>query len=223
MLNLNLSSGQVIIMTREVEQTGKTVEEATEKAISELGVSEKEVDIQIIEEGSKGIFGLGAKQAKVRVIVKTNPSLTAEKALKDILAAMKLDISVIDKKEEDNIVRFCLGGESLGILIGRHGRNLDSLQFLVNIIGNKGIKEKKDRIRIVIDGEGYRERREHTLQSLAERMAKKAYEGRKNIVLEPMLPYERRIIHTVLQDNPYVNTYSQGDEPLRRVVIAPRK
>lgn len=208
---------------REVEQTGRTVEEATEKAISELGVTENDVDIQIIDEGSKGIFGLGAKQAKVKVVVKSNPSANAEKTLNDILASMHLDVKVIDKKEEDNIIRFCLGGENLGILIGRHGKNLDSLQLLVNIIANKGIKEKKDRIRIVLDGEGYRERREQTLQSLAERMAKKAYESKKNIVLEPMLPYERRVIHTVLQDNPYVNTYSQGDEPMRRVVIAPRK
>lgn len=208
---------------REVEQTGRTVEEATEKAISELGVTEDEVDIHIIDEGSRGIFGLGAKQARVKVVVKSNPSSVAEKFLSDILICMNLDVKIIDKKEENNIVRFCLGGDSLGILIGRHGRTLDSLQLLLNIIANKGNKEKKERIRIVVDGEGYRERREKTLQGLAEKMAKKAYETRKNIVLEPMLPYERRIIHTVLQDNPYVNTYSQGDEPVRRVVVSPRK
>ena len=210
-------------MIREVEQTGRTVEEATGKAIAELGVTENDVEIQILEEGSKGIFGLGAKQAKVKVVVKTNPANLAENVLADILASMKLDVKIVDKKEEDNMVRFCLGGENVGILIGRHGRNLDSLQLLVNIIANRGIKEKKDRIRIIIDGEGYRERREHMLQSLAERMAKKAYESKKNISLEPMLPYERRVIHTVLQDNPYVNTYSQGDEPKRRVIISPRK
>ncbi|HPZ10039.1 MAG TPA: RNA-binding cell elongation regulator Jag/EloR [Candidatus Eremiobacteraeota bacterium] len=208
---------------RELEQTGKTVEEATEKAILELGVNEDEVDIEILEEGSRGIFGLGAKQARVKVVVKSNPSAVAEKVLSDILTSMNLDVKIIDKKEENNIVRFCLSGDSLGILIGRHGRTLDSLQLLLNIIANKENKDKKERIRIVVDGEGYRERREQTLQGLAEKMARKAYETKKNIVLEPMLPYERRIIHTVLQDNPYVNTYSQGDEPVRRVVISPRK
>jgi len=207
-------------LMREVEQTGRTVEEATEKAIHELGVSENEVDIHIIEEGSKGIFGLGAKQARVKVVVKSNPFLTAEKTLNEILDTINLDIRIKEKREENNIVRFYLTGSKLGILIGRHGRTLDSLQLLVNIMSNKGCKE---RIKVIIDGEGYRERRERTLQNLAEKMAKKAYESKKNIVLEPMLPYERRIIHTVLQDNPYVNTYSQGDEPTRRVVISPRR
>jgi len=211
------------LLNKEVVFTARTVEEAKACAIEELGVKDSEVDFEIMDEGSRGIFGLGFKQAKVKVIFKVDPAKVAEEFLKEILKLMNLDIKIINKKQEGKTNKFVLGGENMGVLIGKKGKTLDALQFILNIVANKNCRTKNDRKKFILDGEDYRSKREVALKSLAEKMAEKVIKEKRDIVLEPMLPYERRIIHLYLQKNPNVITYSKGDDPLRRVVISPRK
>lgn len=205
---------------RTIEQYGKTVEEATQAALNELGVTDQDnkVEVEVLDEGSKGVFGWGTKFARVRVKVKEEAEDRAEEALKKILHM--LDISgEIEKESEEGQYKFNIVGGDLGLLIGRRGQTLEALQFLINRIVNKDSKEKT---KIIIDVEGYRLRREKSLQDLARRLAEKARQDKKNVILEPMMPNERRIIHLALQDNLYVSTFSQGEEPLRKVVISPK-
>jgi spoIIIJ-associated protein len=206
---------------RTIEQYGKTVEEATQAALNELGVTDQDnkVEIEVIDEGSKGVFGWGTKFARVRVKVKEEAEDRAEEAVKKILDMLDLS-GEIEKESEEGQYKFNIVGGDLGLLIGRRGQTLEAMQFLVNLIVNKNSKEKT---KIIIDVEGYRLRREKSLQDLARRLAEKARQDNKNVILEPMMPNERRIIHLALQDNPHVSTFSQGEEPLRKVVISPKK
>ncbi len=142
-----------------------------------------------------------------------------EATVKKILDMLDLS-GEIEKESEEGQYKFNIVGGDLGLLIGRRGQTLEAMQFLVNLIVNKNSKEKT---KIIIDVEGYRLRREKSLQDLARRLAEKARQDNKNVILEPMMPNERRIIHLALQDNPHVSTFSQGEEPLRKVVISPKK
>jgi spoIIIJ-associated protein len=201
-----------------VEQYGKTVDEATQAALNELGATDKDkVEIEVIDEGSKGVFGWGTKFARVRVKLKEEAEDKAEEVLKAILRMLDLT-GEIEKEAEEGQYRFNIVGGDLGLLIGRRGQTLEALQFVLNLVVNKNSKEKT---KIILDVEGYRSRREKSLQDLAKRLADKAKQEKKNVVLEPMMPNERRIIHLALQDDDQVSTYSQGEEPLRKVVIAP--
>ncbi len=201
-----------------VEQYGKTVDEATQAALNELGATDKDkVEIEVIDEGSKGVFGWGTKFARVRVKLKEEAEDKAEEVLKTILRMLDLT-GEIEKEAEEAQYKFNIVGGDLGLLIGRRGQTLEALQFVLNLIVNRSSKEKT---KIILDVEGYRSRREKSLQDLARRLAEKAKQEKKNIVLEPMMPNERRIIHLALQDDEQVSTYSQGEEPLRKVVISP--
>ena len=258
-----------------IEKTAKTVEEAKQAALAELGVREDEADIEIIEEASKGFLGLiGGHDAKVRVTVRKNgsdqisagtdempmpeiietsrqvgdlvkkqsreenaheerprprmvseeeaavPLERAEKFLRQIFESMHLEVSIEKVRgEEAYVLNFT--GEDLGILIGKHGQTLDSLQYLVNLAANHGLTE--NRVHIILDVEHYRDRREETLRRLAARLADKAIRTRQRIMLEPMNRHERKIIHMALQENRRVSTYSSGDEPYRKVVIEPNR
>jgi spoIIIJ-associated protein len=204
-----------------VEQYGKTVEEATQAALNELGVTvgDSKVEVEVIDEGSKGVFGWGTKFARVRVKVKEEAEDKAEDVVKTILKMLDLS-GEIEKETLEGQYKFNIVGGDLGLLIGRRGQTLEAMQFLTNLIVNKDCKEKT---KIILDVEGYRARREKSLQDLARRLAEKAKQDKKNVVLEPMMPNERRIIHLTLQDNPHVSTFSQGEEPLRKVVISPKK
>lgn len=205
---------------RIAEQYGRTVEEATQAALKELGATDEDkIEIEVLDEGSKGVFGWGTKFAKVRVKLKEESEDKVYEVLKNVLRMLDLSGEIEREVREEQYVFNIVGGD-LGLLIGRRGQTLEALQFLVNLIANKNNKE---RIKIIIDVEGYRSRREKSLQDLARRLAEKAKQEKKNIVLEPMMPNERRIIHLALQDNPHVGTYSQGEEPLRKVVITPKK
>ena len=205
-------------MSLEVEKTGKTVDEAKQAALSELGVDPALVEFVEVVEPTKGFLGLlGGKPARVKAVVRElSPIEKAEKFLSDIFKAMKLDIEIEKSESEDGII-FNLIGDNLGILIGKHGQTLDSLQYLSNLAANRGLTDNK--VRVIIDIENYRSRREDTLRRLAMRLADKVRRTRERIVLEPMNRHERKIIHMALQDNYRVSTYSSGDEPYRKVVI----
>jgi len=204
-------------MATSVEKTGKTVSEAVRAALEELNVTEEYVDIEVLEEGNKGIFGIiGNKVARVRVTLKENPAGKAKEFLERIFEKMALAVKVEVMEEDDTIV-LKVTGKDIGIVIGRRGETLDALQYLASLVVNKCSQSYK---RVIIDVGNYRQKREETLVKLAHKLANRVIKYRRNIVLEPMNPYERRIIHSSLQDNKYVQTYSIGEEPYRKVVIS---
>lgn len=203
-------------MSVSVIKEGKNVNEAISLALEELGVNENEVDIEILEEGSKAVLGLfGGKEAKVRVTIKKSPKMAAAEFIKNVLDKMDVaaTVSVVD---EDDKIKVDISGDNVGILIGRRGDTLDALQYLTSLIVNKNSGEYK---KVIIDVENYRLKREETLIKLAKRTADKVVKSRRNVTLEPMNPYERRIIHSALQDNNRIETYSIGEDPNRRIVI----
>jgi len=205
-------------MAAVVEKTGKTIEEALNSALAELKLTIDRVDYEVMVEPTKGFFGLGAKLAKIKVTVKKlTPIEVALEFLHKIFASMKLPVEIQQTEKEDHYI-FNLKGNDLGILIGKHGQTLDALQYLTNLSANRELSEEK--IRIIIDVEDYRKRREETLCRLAMRLADKVRRSGEKIVLEPMNRHERKIIHTALQDNHRIMTYSDGEEPYRKVVIA---
>lgn len=206
-------------MSQVVEKTGRTVQEAISLALDELQADRDNVDIEVIEEGSKGLFGIGSKVAKVRVILRSSRSDDAKRFLSDVFT--KMDVSVdIETTEDDEAILLKITGRDSGIIIGRRGETLDALQYLTSLVTNK---EKEGYKRVTIDIENYRQKREETLVRLAGRLAERVTRYRKNVTLEPMNPYERRIIHSSLQNNKFVETYSVGEEPNRKVVITLRQ
>lgn len=203
-----------------IEKKGKTVEEALALALEELGVGEEDVTYTVLEEPSKGFLGIGTKDALVKVEVKDSVAGCAKKFLSDIFSAMDLEVG-IDVVHEDDSINIDLSGDNMGIIIGKRGDTLDSLQYLTSLVANKN-RDKYAYTRVTLDTEGYREKRVESLKALSERLAAKVGRSGKRYTLEPMNPYERRIIHANLQDNEYVTTFSIGEEPYRKVVIAPK-
>ncbi|GGH66018.1 RNA-binding cell elongation regulator Jag/EloR [Paenibacillus silvae] len=225
--------------------SGKTVEDAVNQGLAELGVSRDKVEIQVLEQPSKGFLGLfGVKAAKVEVkllpvpeaaseqpikpatpepeidallegVAVHNPYEEAAAFLKEVAAGMGLDVEVHIKKQRDGHI-FNISGEDLGMIIGRRGQTLDALQYLTNIVANR---YSENFVRIVLDAENFRQRRRKTLEDLAERLAGQAIRTGKEVVLEPMPPLERKVIHAKLQNHPQIKTLSKGEEPNRRVVI----
>lgn len=205
----------------EIQKSGKSVEKVLEEIMKELNVSSLEdIEYEVIEEGSKGFLGFGflgfgSKDAVVKAKVKFDPERIAKEFLREMFLAMGIIVS-IETKLKDKQLFINLTGGDMGILIGKRGQTLDSIQYLVNLVVNKG---NAPYLSITIDTENYRQRRKDTLESLAYNLAKKVRQTGQKVVLEPMNPYERRIIHSSLQNNRYVATYSEGDEPFRNVVI----
>jgi spoIIIJ-associated protein len=200
-----------------VEKSGKTVEEALELALTELGVNREKVEVQVLETPSKGFLGFGGKAAKILVTVKKVDALAAAREfLQSIFNTMKLDVTLEKMTREDHVI-FNLRGGDLGVLIGKHGQTLDALQYLTNLAANR---DSDERVRIILDVEDYRKRREETLANLAFRLADKVKRRGERVALEPMSPHERKIIHMALQDDHRIVTYSEGEEPFRKVVIA---
>ncbi|MFZ5968716.1 MAG: RNA-binding cell elongation regulator Jag/EloR [Bacillota bacterium] len=198
------------------EKTGKTVEEAVKSALEELKVTKDKVEIEVIEEPSRGILGLiGTRQAKVKVTVIDNPQETAVDFLSDMLRTMGLKAQFKTKLKGDHLYLEVIG-DDMGVLIGRRGQTLDAIQYLVSLVVNK---DREEYLKVLLDTEDYRRKREQTLIRLANKLAYRVKKTRQDIVLEPMNPYERRIIHSALQSHPYVATKSEGEEPYRRVVI----
>ncbi|MCL5038198.1 MAG: Jag N-terminal domain-containing protein [Chloroflexi bacterium] len=262
---------------KSIEQIGKTVEEAKQQAMEKLGLKdESQMEVEILDEGTKGVFGWGTKYARIRVKVPDDMVVEDEGIeeeagspeeevefdeageeyeaddedeeedddedddeeeaaeepvdeepvdikgiVSELLALMELKADVEEVKEGDRTQdRVNVFGENLGALIGKHGQTLEAFQFVINLIVNKQRINKK---KVIIDVEGYRARREQSLHDLAVRSAQRAKRERRNVILEPMVPSERRIIHMALKNDPDISTYSNGQEPLRRVVIASRK
>jgi len=203
---------------RIAEKTGKTVEEAINAGIMELGVDRNRVKVEVLEEPTKkGLFGLfGTRLARVRVCYDDNPGLLAADFIHKVCQAISVNADTQVKKDGEHW-HVDITGPELGILIGRRGDTLDSLQYLTNLAVAKQLSE---RVRIIVDVEGYRLRREETLVRLAKRLSEKVKRTGTRIVLEPMNPHERRIIHTSLQDEARISTFSEGDDPNRRVVIS---
>ena len=206
-------------MLTTIEKTGKTVEEALQTALLELKLPKERVDYEVIDMPSKGFLGIiGTKPARVKVTVKKiSPEDTATNFLNEIFDSMKISVK-IERTEVSEGFLFNLKGDELGILIGKHGQTLDALQYLTNLAVNRDMSEEK--VRIVLDVENYRKRREETLCRLAMRLADKVRRTGEKIVLEPMSRHERKVIHTALQDDRRVITYSDGEEPYRKVVVA---
>jgi len=205
---------------KSIEISAKTVDEAIDLALEKLQLSKEQVNVEVLEQPNKGFFGiLGSKNALVRVEEKFDPIKTGKVFLEKIFSSLKIN-PIINIKEKEEYVVFDITGEDLGILIGRRGDTLDSIQFLLNLVVNKHIDKK---LKIIVDVEGYRKRREETLINLGHRLAQKVKRTGSKVVLEPMNPQERRIIHLALQDEDRINTYSEGEEPYRKVVIVPKK
>ena len=202
-----------------LEKTGKTIDDAIDAAVAELGCSREDVTIEIVTMPSKGIFGIGAKPALVRVSLEDSATAYAMEFLNTIFKKFELDVD-IHPIEGEEFITLDLVGKDLGILIGRRGETLDALQYLTNLTVSRHFE---DRSKFILDVEGYRAKREETLERLARKLAERVKESGKNISLEPMSPYERRIIHTVLQSYEQVRTFSEGEEPYRKVVIAKKK
>ncbi len=203
-----------------IEVSAKTVNEAITEACRKLGVTSDKLEYQVIEEGSSGFLGIGSKPAIIKASAKieeVSAEDTAKNFLKDVFAAMNMQV-VIDVKynEEEKSMDIELSGDEMGVLIGKRGQTLDSLQYLVSLVVNK---EMEEYIRVKIDTENYRQRRKETLENLAKNIAYKVKKTRRPVSLEPMNPYERRIIHSTLQNDKYISTHSEGDEPYRRVVV----
>jgi len=206
---------------KSIEVEGKTVEEALNKALIELGTDKNMVNVEILSHGSKGLFNvIGVKPARIKVSNKYDYIEEAEIFIANILNCMEIEAK-IDFKEENDILRINLLGEKMGVIIGYRGETLDSIQYLVSLVVNKvhELPHKK----VILDTENYRNKREETLKGVAIKTANKVKKTRKVFKLEPMNPYERRIIHSALQGNDFVNTYSEGDEPFRRVVVELKK
>ena len=202
------------------EKTGRTVDEAVTAALGELGVSRDEVEVEVVDQPTKGLLGiLGSKPARVRVSVKDTAARRAREFLNSILETMDLNAEMEITEDNQNIT-VNIEGDKLGILIGRRGETLDALQYLMNLSVNR---KQESRRRLVLDIEGYRLRREETLKKLAFKLADKARQRGRSVVLEPMNSLERRIIHTALQGTADITTFSEGEEPYRKIIIAPKR
>ena len=207
-------------MKKEIIVTAKTVEEAKSKAAAELGVAEDVIEFTVLEEAKRGFLGIGATEAKVRAIYTLGGADIALAFIEQVVRDMELNLTVAKKAGGNDDILITVDGEGAGLLIGHHGETLDSLQYLANLAANKKIKgEKHDYVKVTLDIEGYRAKREETLRALARRMAAKVVKYKKSVMLEPMNPYERRIIHSEVQHVAGVSTNSIGSENNRRVVM----
>jgi spoIIIJ-associated protein len=214
---------------KSLETSGRTVEEAIQKALETLGLSREEVEVAVVREGKHGLLGLGAEEAVVRVEPRANTSENmgdmAKEVLETLLGRMGVVASVACQTKPplgggEGVITLDVSGDDLGILIGRRGQTLSALQYVVRLIL---AHQTQARVPVVIDVEGYKQRRYEALQALAHRMAEQVKARGRPFTLEPMLAYERRIIHLALADDPDVTTESVGEGEARKVVIMPRK
>ena len=206
-------------MHQYIEVEENTTEEALEAALNELGVSREQVSVKVIHEPTKGILGLGAKLAKIRVTLKEDVSSTPEAVLSEILSHMGLEAK-IESQIIDGSVHLTVSSDNPGILIGKHGQTLNAVEYLLNCILNRSSLVKK---KVFVDAEGYRGRREQMLTDLAHRAAAKVKQTHQEILLDPMTPRDRRIIHVTLQSDQQVRTYSRGEGMMRRVAVTTRE
>lgn len=206
-----------------MEFTGKTLSDAVTNALIALETSRDNLEYEVIEKGSNGFLGIGARDAKIRAKLKVLPKKSIEEVasdfLKSVFQAMNLEVKVIINVHED-MMDVELSGDEMGILIGKRGQTLDSLQYLLSLVVNK---ESESYVKVKVDTENYRQRRRETLEGLAKNIAFKVKRTKRSVSLEPMNPFERRVIHSALQNDRYVTTKSEGEEPYRHVVVSLKK
>ncbi len=205
------------------EYKGKNVDEAITNACVDMGITIEQLDYEVIEKGGNGFLGIGSKPAIIKAAKKQSVEEIATSFLNKVFSAMDLVVKLnvnVEEGEKENIINIDIVGDDMGILIGKRGQTLDSLQYLVSLVVNKE-SEKFNRVKL--DTENYRERRKATLENLAKNIALKVKRIKKPVALEPMNPYERRIIHSALQDDKYCTTKSEGEEPYRHVVVILKK
>ena len=201
-----------------VKYSAKTVNDAITQAALALGVSSEQLEIEVIDEGSNGFLGIGSRLAVIQAKKKFSLEGTAVDFLKDVFRTMNMEVEIdVVYDADEKTMDIDLKGDDMGILIGKRGQTLDSLQYLTSLVVNK---YTEDYIRVKLDIENYRERRKETLETLARNIAYKVKRTRRPVSLEPMNPYERRIIHSALQNDRYVVTRSEGEEPFRHVVVS---
>ena len=203
------------------EFTGKTVDDAITEALINLETTSDKIEYEVIEKGSSGLLGMFNKPAKIRARKKASMIDNVRKFIEDVLSSMGISAELDIKFDEiEKSLEINMEGPEMGLLIGKRGQTLDSLQYLVSLVANK---ESEDYIRVKLDTENYRERRKKTLENLAKNIAFKVKRTKRYVALEPMNPYERRIIHSYLQNDKYVTTRSEGEEPYRKVIISLKK
>ncbi len=199
----------------------KSIEEALEEAAKEFGVSKDSIEYETIDKGSSGFLGIGSKPAVINAKVKNDIVSNTKDYLKKLFDAMQIEADItVEYDKENEVMDIDVEGPDMGILIGKRGQTLDSLQYLISLFVNKN---SETYIRIKLDTENYRSRRKETLENLAKNIAFKVKKSRRSFTLEPMNPYERRIIHSTLQNDKFVATKSEGEEPYRKVVVYLKK
>ena len=204
-----------------MEFSAKTVNDCITNACQKFVVTSDKLEYEVITEGSTGFLGFNAKPAVIKARVKSSVDEIVKEFLNKVFEAMKLTVVIDIKYDEENATMdIDLSGDEMGVLIGKRGATLDSLQYLVSLVANK---ETDNYIRVKIDTENYRQRRKDTLENLAKNISYKVKRTKRSVSLEPMNPYERRIIHSALQNDRFVTTHSEGDEPFRRVVVTLKK
>lgn len=200
-----------------IEVSAKTVEEAITEALIKLETTSDKIEYEVIEKGSSGILGIGKKLAVIQAWKLGGPDVEVRNFLEQMFDAMKMEVEIeLNEDQENHTMNIDLRGNDMGILIGKRGQTLDSIQYLASLVANK---QSEEYIRVKVDTENYRKRRKDTLENLAKNIAYKVKRTKRSVSLEPMNPYERRIIHSALQGDHYVTTHSEGDEPFRHVVV----
>lgn len=204
-----------------IEVSAKTVNDAITEACQKLTVTSDKLEYEVIDEGSSGFLGIGSKPAVIKARIKSSIEDNAKDFLQDVFEAMNMTVVINVKYDEtESAMDIDLNGDDMGILIGKRGQTLDSLQYLVSLVVNKNVENY---IRVKVDTENYRQRRKETLENLAKNISYKVKRTKRPVSLEPMNPYERRIIHSALQNDKYVTTHSEGEEPFRHVVVVLKK
>ena len=203
-----------------IEISAKTVEDALTEAVIKLGTTHDKIEYEVIEKGSAGFLGIARKDAVIKVRKKNDVEDNIREFLNKVFQAMELEVEIlIEKAEDSKIVNVELKGGDMGVLIGKRGQTLDSLQYLTNLAVNKNAEEY---VKVKIDTEDYRKRRKETLENLAKNIAYKVKRSKRPVSLEPMNPFERRVIHSALQNDKFVTTHSEGEE-YRHVVVTLRR
>ena len=204
-----------------IEVSAKTVDEALTEASITLGIPSSEIEYEVVEKGSTGFLGIGSKSAVIKARKKFSIEEIVKDFLKSVFHAMDMPVEIIVKvNEEEKLIEVDLQGEDMGILIGKRGQTLDSLQYLTNLAVNK---HSENYYKVKVDTEDYRKRRKDTLENLAKNIAYKVKRTKRPVALEAMNPFERRVIHSALQNDKFVTTHSEGEEPYRHVVVTLKK
>ena len=204
-----------------IEVSAKTVDDAITEASIKLGTTSDKIEVEVIEKGSTGFLGIKSKPAIIKARKKNDTVDNIREFLENVFSAMNMEVTIdIKKAEDDKVYEVELSGKEMGLLIGKRGQTLDSLQYLTNLAVNK---HSDGYIKVKLDTEDYRQRRKDTLENLAKNISYKVKRTKRPVSLEPMNPFERRVIHSALQGDRYVETHSEGEEPFRHVVVTLKK